>query len=384
MRSQAKSERRDAERGSVLAVSAFGMLAFLLAVGLCVDISHFYVVQAELQNAADAAALAGASALNSQPGGITQATARATTLMNSYEFNQTGITIEDDDVTFAVNFDGPYMNADSASAPGVAGQIRFVQVQVPPKPVGVFFASLAMGGLDTANITAEAVAGMSVPPNVFCDWIPLAVIDDPEAPTLKVGEEYIIRGGPHSSVSPGNRQVLAIGGSGASVVRENIARGIRECAKPGDIYEKDTKPGVNAGPVQDGLNTRFGDYSAGMDWQDFPPDQNVKEGISFKEYDDATPDDEEYWESPGGGMVGVENRRVVVLPIIALDEFDPGRDTVKFWKFVAFFLKERIGGGSGGDIKAEYIGEAFVFGTGGYIPGGGPVNPQLANPVLYR
>ena len=50
-----RSERRDernTQRGSVLAVSAFGMLAFLLAVGLCVDISHFYVVKAELQNAA--------------------------------------------------------------------------------------------------------------------------------------------------------------------------------------------------------------------------------------------------------------------------------------------------------------------------------------------
>ena len=59
------------ERGSVLAVSAFGMLTFLLAVGLCVDFSHFYVVHAELQNAADASALAGASALNSSPAGIT-------------------------------------------------------------------------------------------------------------------------------------------------------------------------------------------------------------------------------------------------------------------------------------------------------------------------
>jgi hypothetical protein len=382
MRSQATSVRRGGERGSILAVSAFGMLAFLLAVGLCVDISHFYVVRAELQNAADAAALAGASALNSQPGGITQATARATTVMNNYEFNQTGVTVEDDDVTFAVNFDGPYMNAGAAS--GVAGQIRFVQVKVPPKPVGVFFAGLAMNGLDTANISAEAVAGMSVAPNVFCDWIPLSVIDDPDAPTLVEGEEYVIRGGPHGSVSPGNRQILAIGGSGASTVRENLARGIRECAKPGDIYEKDTKPGVSAGPVREGLNTRFGDYSAGMSWEEFPPDVNVKEGITFKEYTDAVEDDPTYWQSPGGGMKGVEFRRVVILPIIALDEFDEGRDTVKFWKFVAFFLKERVDGGSGGDIKAEYIGEAFVFGTGGYIPGGGPVTPQLAQPVLYR
>ncbi|MFN2623485.1 MAG: pilus assembly protein TadG-related protein, partial [Chthoniobacterales bacterium] len=56
---------RKGERGSVLAVCAFGMLALVLALGLCVDVSHWYVVKAELQNAADASALAGASALNS-------------------------------------------------------------------------------------------------------------------------------------------------------------------------------------------------------------------------------------------------------------------------------------------------------------------------------
>jgi hypothetical protein len=204
---------RRAERGSVLAVSAFGMLAFLLAVGLCVDISHFYVVKAELQNAADASALAGASALNSKPGGITEAVNRAVVTMNSYEFNNKGATINPEDVRFAKNFGGPYMSAADAQAQPAG--IRFVSVRVPPKEVSVFFAHLATDS-DSENIAAEAVAGMSIPPNTFCDWIPLSVIDDPNAPTLIPGEEYVIRGGPQGSVSPGNRQILAIGGSGAS------------------------------------------------------------------------------------------------------------------------------------------------------------------------
>ena len=38
------------ERGSVLATSAIGMLSILLAVGLGVDISRFYLVKTELQN----------------------------------------------------------------------------------------------------------------------------------------------------------------------------------------------------------------------------------------------------------------------------------------------------------------------------------------------
>src|SRR5687768_6104265 len=144
-----KLTKRDSERGSILAVSAFGMLTFLLAVGLCVDISHFYVVKAELQNAADAASLAGASALNSAPAGIDEATARAVQVMNSYEFNKEGVTINPENVTFAVNFGGPYV--DAATAKTQAGDIRFVHVTIPPKSVSVFFATSVLNK-DTVNL----------------------------------------------------------------------------------------------------------------------------------------------------------------------------------------------------------------------------------------
>jgi Flp pilus assembly protein TadG len=51
---------RRGERGSALALSAIAMLSILLAAGLGVDISRFYTAKTELQNAADAAALAAA------------------------------------------------------------------------------------------------------------------------------------------------------------------------------------------------------------------------------------------------------------------------------------------------------------------------------------
>src|SRR5215207_2019842 len=217
---------KKSERGSVLEVSALGMLTFLLAVGLCVDFSHFYVVHAELQNAADASALAAASALNSSPAGIIEAGNRAVQLMNNYEFNNEGVEIERDDVTYAVNFGGPYMTEAEAKSPANAELIRFVYVQVPPKTVGVTFSAISLGE-NTIDLSREAKAGMSVPPNVFCDWIPLAVIDD-EANPMQPRQSYTIRGGPHSSVSPGNRQILAINGTGASVVRMNLGKGVND------------------------------------------------------------------------------------------------------------------------------------------------------------
>jgi hypothetical protein len=55
------------EQGSILAMSAIGMSS-LTPAGLGIESSRFYLSQAELQNAADASALAAVSGLNSRPG----------------------------------------------------------------------------------------------------------------------------------------------------------------------------------------------------------------------------------------------------------------------------------------------------------------------------
>ncbi|MBV9924953.1 MAG: hypothetical protein JOZ96_08070 [Acidobacteria bacterium] len=365
------------ERGSVLAVSALGMLALILAAGLCVDVSHLYVVKAELQNAADASALAGASALDSSAAGITRAADRAVEVMNSYEFNQTGVTITRDKVKFAANFGGPYV--DEASARAAAANVRFVSVEIPPKAVGVVFSASTIGK-SSVDMSRDAIAGMSVPPNVFCEWIPLSVIDD-DANPMQPGQTYTIRDAPGNSVSPGNYQILAPNGKGGSSAREDLAHGVNECAEPGTAYTVSTKPGVSAGPVRQGLNTRFDDYQAQLDPATAPPDVNVKEGITWAQYRAATPGSPN-WQSPS--HPGVAMRRVVLIPMVKLSEFDNGRDTVTFYKFAAFFLQTKVQGGNGGNVQAEYIGERLMFGKGGFKPGGGPVNPQLAQPVLYR
>src|SRR3990172_3072705 len=98
-----RMRNRRGERGSVLVLSAVGMLSLILAVGLGVDISHLYLAKNELQNAADASALAGASGLNFGSSGITEATNRAVKAMNSYEFNKTGVVFPRENVRFGKN-----------------------------------------------------------------------------------------------------------------------------------------------------------------------------------------------------------------------------------------------------------------------------------------
>jgi Flp pilus assembly protein TadG len=377
------TDKHRRERGSVLAISAVGMLAFLLATGLCVDISHFYLVKTELQNAADASALAAASALNSKDGGIVHAATLAQAAMNNEEFNKQAVAIPRANVLFARNIDGPYVSETSAKAD--AQNIRFVKVSVPPTAVRTTFAAPILGA--SRNITADAVAGMSVPLNNVCDYIPVTAIDA-DTVFFQPGNMYTIRRAPGTGVSPGNYQILAIDGPGASDDRYGLGKGVRNCLGAGSYVQ--TKPGVSAGAVRQGLNTRFGDYGGGLDAADYPPDENVKESINYAQYLDAqkaldagqTPSNSIY-DAPNRGA-GVRNRRVVLIPIVRESEFDNGRDLVRIDRFAAFFLQTRVGNGNGGDIQAEYIGIRVVTGRGGYDPNGGNPSPELTIPVIYR
>jgi Flp pilus assembly protein TadG len=360
------------ERGSILAISALGMLTVLLAVGLGVDISRFYLAKTELQNAADAAALAAISGLNSSAQGITDATDRAVQTMNKYNFNRQPVSFPRANVLFAKNLNGTYVS--EASAKTDPKDIRFVKVTTPASPVGVSFAVSVLGS--SKNLSATATAGYSVPINVFCNWLPVSVIDY-EIPMVP-GQTYTIRAGSGNSISPGNYQILAVAGRGGKDVRVGLASGVDLCAEAGAVYAVDTKPGVTSGPVRVGINTRFDEYQTShVNPQDMPPDSNIKEHINYGQYLAGTP-------TQAPSHPSVPRRRVVIIPIVKYAEYDQGRNEVKFNRFGLFFLKTKVGNGNGGDIEAEYIDDIGVVGKGGYNPNGGPTNNLMATPVLYR
>ena len=121
--------RRRAERGAVAVIVAILLPVILATAGLVIDVGSWYVTKAQLQNAADAAALAGAADL---PGSPASATTAAQTLAAG---NVSGATVTS--VT-------PY-NGDSTE----------IQVTVS-KRGGVSFASVL--GISGPMITATAVA----------------------------------------------------------------------------------------------------------------------------------------------------------------------------------------------------------------------------------
>ena len=364
-----QAEQKRSERGSVLATSAIAMLSVLLAVGLGIDISRMYLSKTELQNAADAAALAGVSGLNGGGPGITEAANRAVAAMNKYDFNKTGVSFPRENVQFAVNLDGPYMSEGAAST--AAKNIRFVKVTTPTLPVGMSFAAVVLGS--SRDLSATATAGYSVPINVICPWLPAFVLDYPADP-IKAGGTYTFRLEPGEFASPGNYQLLAPIQSGASGDREGMANGVNWCISVGTTVA--TKPGVSSGAIRQGINSRFDDYNGGLDPTLSPPDTNIAENITYQQYRDNT-------VSKAPKHTGVADRRIVFIPIATALPGN-GRDEIVVSRFGVFFLQTSVGGGSGGDLKAEYITDTAFAGNSYYDPGAGAVNDNLAVPVLYK
>jgi Flp pilus assembly protein TadG len=352
------------------------MLAILLAVGLGVDISRFYLTKAELQNAADAAALAAVSALDTSPAGIHKAADRAVATMNKYDFRTTDVSFPRANVLFAKNLnDEPYMTEAQAAVSTTADDIRFVKVTTDPSAVPVSFAISVLG--TSQNQVTTATAGYSVPLNKFCNFLPVSVID--YGTPITPGQTYTFRASSGTSVSPGNYQILAVAGEGGKDVRVGLAAGVDQCASPGQEYAVDTKTGVTAGAVRQGLNTRFDEYQTSqVNPDDMPPDSNIKEGIDHTTYMNPGSGDKQNPSHPG-----IDGRRLVVIPIVKEGEYDQGRNVVKFNRFGLFFLKTKVGGGNGGELEAEYV-DVPQLGQGGYDPNGAPTNGLMAVPVLYK
>jgi Flp pilus assembly protein TadG len=391
------------ERGVTLAFFAITGLSLLGMTALCLDISRFYLIGSELQNAVDAAALAAATELDGYASGITKATDTATQSMNKYNFGNTWVKVAREDVRYAANlteFANGGKGYSEADAKTRAAKIRFVMVKLSPQRVGVYFANYFLNA-DHVDMTRTAIAGLSINGVAgdvgltrLCNFVPLAVLQDPatgaplnpnpECPdksAFTAGCTYTIRGGSGNSVSAGNYQILAITGEkGGTDAKERMAGGISQCYRPGDYIN--TEPGVKTGPIAHGMNTRFGEYQGGgLDATTYPPDTNIMEGITYEQYRSGLP---QYTKSPGPG--GAPNRRIIILPIVEASEFSNGRSSVRINGFAPFFLRNKLNGS--GYLVAEYINRPVIVGNASYVPSdinaGTGANPYLTTPVLYR
>ncbi len=297
---------RHRQGGAVLVM--FGLLLVLLFgfMAFAIDLGRTYVVRTELQNAADAAALAGAKELNQKANGVNGGsgvtgavnTAIAIAAQNNFQFSSP-VTLSAANISVgSCPDDGSctMVPASTVTTDAQAAGKTFLKVAIPPVTLNTFFAQVI--GITSTGAFGSAVAGYFV---VDVTPIGLCAIDaaTPGGRRVVAGladelTEYGFRRG----VAYNLMQLGDVSGtstpylinpvdvypgpcsnsnSSASTVAPYICTGSATVivSVPGYVYGS---TGVSAGPVEKALNSRFDNYQGNTcDPVSAPPDINITE-----------------------------------------------------------------------------------------------------------
>jgi len=268
------------------------MVVILGMAAMAIDVGMFLQERRELQNAADAAALAGAQKL---PGWPTSAVADATTWAQ-----QNGIgTGELEAVTVRTT----YVTNDT------------VTVQVK-RDVPWLFARVLGKGSDTIRADATARVGS---PSVSFNVMPWSLLESAKA-AATYGVEVTLKysaGG----TSGGQFGLLDVGGgTGCSAYRANVTDGV-EVTLHSQIP---TETGNCVGPTEQGLRDRLNATSAACDT--FQETFKLVDGDWHFATNACNP-----WEPEGAA-----SKRVVLVPVIS--DPDKGKEHVTVNSFAMVFL----------------------------------------------
>ncbi|ALE16857.1 Von Willebrand factor type A domain protein, associated with Flp pilus assembly [Altererythrobacter epoxidivorans] len=262
------------ERGAVAATYALVLIPLIAVVGLGFDYARVMGMDTELQNAADQAALAGASQLDGTSGSmeraINAATGNLVTNSTILSNDGTGGTISITDTSTQIVFYETKADAEAGTGgftdTSKFSDARFIQVTVDTRDANFAFTPLV--GAVTGSLNAAAVAGMG---SALCRVPPLMICNPEETSTNKtmdvaahVGQGLLAKpGGGSGGWAPGNYGYLDVGlANGAVGVRQALGWGaIGNCISQNgaEAYQTDTQTG-NIANAPEAMNTRFDVY----------------------------------------------------------------------------------------------------------------------------
>lgn len=267
------------EGGAMAAIYALALPALVAMMGIGFDYARLAAMDTELQNAADEAALAGATQLDQQSGAVANAMAAArgglvrNTTLFANDGKGTVIAVPEGQIYFyATRSDAEARTNPIDITDGDAdAEAAFIRVVVDARTAN--YALTPVVGAFKATIDAEAVAGIGA---ALCRTPPL-MICNPEEPAGNVnpnldfepdayeGVGLLAKGGGGSFWEPGNFGYLdTVPGSGGGTPELRAAMGWN--APPGQCISRasnntiETEPG-NKADIADSLNTRFDIYN---------------------------------------------------------------------------------------------------------------------------
>jgi Flp pilus assembly protein TadG len=339
-----KDNIRD-ERGVAMMYVAIFLLSSLWLVSLAIDMGKLTVTKNELQRAADAAALAGASKIDPTTGNIVQDSARVRAVYVA------GLNTALQETSKPVDIDA---QADVTFPTPNQIKVRVHRDSSTGNAMTTIFAQTL--GITSLNMNAFAVAEVR-PTDEPCDGVsPFGVLDRPGGFDTTCGSRDTLKlsQGPNA----GNFQLVDFPACSEGPCADQngidaqltcyITTGYSCCIKIGDQLTY-TEPGNKVGIVRSALRDRF------------DSDTDTRQNICYQQY-------------TGNG------RRVLICPLV--DTFDVnGKKGVNIVGLAAFFLLDRPGqGGPQNFAHGQFI-NYVVPGTADGPP---PTNSKLFTLRLVR
>lgn len=309
------SPARGPQRGAV--VIAFGVSIFVLFgfMALVIDLGRTYVVRTELQNAADAAALAGAKQLDQTAAGVccgpgsAVAYAIAMAAQNNFKFSSpVSITVANISVGRCPEA-GCMVPASSITSNALAAGRTFLKVDIPSGSLATFFARMPPTA-DGTGTASTSTFGSAVAGHFVADIAPIGVcaidpakggtraISLPGPPAVTVDE--LTEFGYRRGVAYDLMQLGPLGAtstpyllnpvdvypgppcdnshSNATYARDFVCTGTSAVIVSAPTWAFGST-GMSWGPIRDALNSRFDDFGGGANACDptsAPPDVNIK------------------------------------------------------------------------------------------------------------
>jgi len=300
---------RSSQRGAVAIMLGLSVLAMFGFLALVVDLGRTYVVRTELQNAADAAALAGAVQLNQTAAGVccgaNSAATRAIAMaaQNNYKFSSpVVITIADLRVGSCPE-DSCMVPASSVTTNTLAAGKTFLRVNIPSGALTAFFAQIpttaAGTGTPSTSTFGRAVAGHFVTQVMPIGVCAIDLIQGGRRPVAGGLPDELTEFGFRRGIAYNIPQLNPLGGSSglplwinplnappalciaanssASTMKPFVCTGTSTVVTsvPGLVY---ANTGGSYGPMEKSLNSRFDDFTGGnaCDPASAPPDINIR------------------------------------------------------------------------------------------------------------
>jgi len=371
------TRRRD-ERGMVAVFVAFGLMAFLSASMLAVDVGLLMSARSQAQNAADAGALAGAVALvfddfnDRTPGG--PAVQNAVMAARANEVIHDTVSVEPADVTFPTT-ERVRVTVQRTSARGNALSML----------VARYF------GMPEADISAAATAE-AVPANAATCIKPWAIPDkwiEMQTPAWDPSDEanMFYENGPNKGLPLPNpdiyHPVTRSDYTGYQQSPTGVDYGLQVLLKPGN-------PGSAVNPSQ--YFPIALDGGTGADWYEdnipgcWPGEALIGQTVAIEPGNMAGPtkagtldliakDPNAYWDTAERRVVSSmhPSPRIVVLPVFDTYVYElarqTGRTEIKIANLVGFFIEDMVGN----DVRARIVPAMGLIrpnGGGGGVPNG--------------